>query len=495
VIEAGSGPADVDRFRGFVRRHLGLQFEQDQNQLEKVLRRRAVATGRDCRAYLREAEADPGPELEALTGELTVGETYFLRHVEQFQALTETVVERRLSTPGRSGGLRLLSAGCSTGEEAYSLAIALQPTPAGPAAGVLGVDLNPASLARARQARYTTWSLRAVPTSVQERWFTPVGDELEVVPQVRRMVRFERHNFAAEEPELWRPASFDVVFCRNVLMYLTPDVMAAVVHKINRALAPGGYLFLGSAETLRGIESDFQLCEGHGAFYYQKPLESRSARPAAVPGPRRLPVAARANPAPALRPALNPPPGDATPDDDVHLDVRPDADDPRHPGVDGALELMRQERFHEALAAITDVPDSPDTRLLRAALLTQAGDAAAAEDACRPLLSPAAATGLQAGAHALIAIRREAAGDLPAAIEHALAATRIDPAFAMPHVQLGRLARRVGDLATAQREFSHAAARLPGESERRILLFGGGFDRTALIGLCELQSERIGAGR
>ena len=488
VIAAAPGPADVDRFRGFVRQHLGLQFEQDQNQLAKVLLRRLSAVGQDCRQYLNDVEADPESELDALTRELTVGETYFLRHVEQFQALTETVVDQRMAAPGRVGGMRLLSAGCATGEEAYSLAIAMQQTSAAASCSVLGVDINPASLARARVGRYTTWSLRAVPKPVQQRWFTAVGDELDVVPRIRRMVQFERCNFAEEQPELWRPDTFDVVFCRNVLMYLTPEVMARAVHRILGALAPGGYLFLGSAETLRGIESDFELREGHGAFYYQKPAQPKTS---ASPGSPRARTATRPAPLPVATTAVR----DDVPVEEVHLEVRPEIDDPQHTGVDGALELIRQERFHEALAAIVDVPASAENTLLRAALLTHTGDVEAAEATCGPLLAPGETSGVQAGAHALLAIRHEAGGDLPAAIEHALSAVRLDPDFAMPHVQLGRLARRIGDLAAAQREFSTAAAQLPHESDRRILLFGGGFDRVALIGLCELQCDSLGAGR
>lgn len=136
------------------------------------------------------------------------------------------------------------------------------------------MDINPASLTRARSGRYTDWSLRSVPQATQERWFTINGEDVVVDPAIHAAVRFEQRNFAQDDPELWRPQSFDVVFCRNVIMYFRPEVMAEVVSRIAQSLIPGGYLFLGSAETLRGLSTEFDIRESQGTFYYQRrPVE------------------------------------------------------------------------------------------------------------------------------------------------------------------------------------------------------------------------------
>ncbi len=448
---------------------------------------RLRASGQSSEAYLDQLTAGPSAELAALGRVLTTGETYFLRHLEQFRALTERVVPERLAAPGRIGELRVLSAGCSSGEEAYSLAIALRES-GQPTAGILGVDLNPAAVERARTGRYTAWSLRSVPAELRRRWFIETGDVVELDPAVRERVRFQQTNLATDDPVLWAPESLDVVFCRNVLMYFAPDVMATVIDRFARALAPGGFLFLGSAETLRGMTTQFELCESHGTFYYRRrPVEVTPVAPAtATPSPRRSPA-----PGPSV-----PHPGPAGPD----RDPAPDAAVPSLE-LTSVLELIGQERFAEALSALdrlerlgpaTGASTDPELLLLRAALLTHTGSYSAAAIACHRLLEH---DRFAADAHALLAAGLEFGADLPAAIEHCRTATGCDPRFALAHLQLGRLIQRTGDQPAAHRHYSTAARLLAAETDRRILLFGGGFDRESLISLCRTQSAVTGGDR
>ena len=104
--------------------------------------------------------------------------------------------------------------------------------------------------------------------------------ELTLDDDIRRSVRFVRANLAADEPELLAAGAFDVIFCRNILMYFTPDHARAAVARLARALVPEGHLFLGSAETLRGVSDDFHLRHSHGAFYYQRKSERERPPPA-----------------------------------------------------------------------------------------------------------------------------------------------------------------------------------------------------------------------
>jgi chemotaxis protein methyltransferase CheR len=158
-----------------------------------------------------------------------------------------------------------------------------------------------------------------------------------------------------------------------------------------------------------------------------------------------------------------------------------------------ALELLAHERFSEALDVLGALPagaaHDPDAVLLRAALLTHAGKLDAAEAACSELL---ALDGLSAGAHYLRALCRERQGDARAAVEHSQTASYLEPAFAMPHLHLGLMARRAGDRAAAQRELARAALLLQREDASRLLLFGGGFSREGLIELCRSELERLG---
>jgi chemotaxis protein methyltransferase CheR len=160
-----------------------------------------------------------------------------------------------------------------------------------------------------------------------------------------------------------------------------------------------------------------------------------------------------------------------------------------------ALELLRQERFQEALRLLHRLPSvvtaDAGTQLLRAVLLANGGDLDAAEGICRQLL---AVDDLNASAHYLTAFCREHDGDSVSAMEHYRVAVYLDTTFAMPHLQLGRLAKRASDWMTARGELQRAAALLLQEDALRILLFGGGFSRESLVAFTRAELLSVGGG-
>jgi chemotaxis protein methyltransferase CheR len=498
-MKAVAARHDLARFRAAIVGRMGLQFDDTRlGFLGEVLQRRLDKLGRPGNAYLDDLEQKPWTdEIGALARELTVCETYFFRNGEQFRALAEVALPERMRTHTVPGELRLLSAGCASGEEAYSIAIVARETIADPAWDVLvrAVDVNPAVLAKAALARYSSWALRDTPLDMQRKWFCPNGREMRLNETVRAAVRFSPGNLVNEDPNLWPAASYDVIFCRNVLMYFAPEQMSLAIERIARSLAPGGFLFLGHVETLRGVSDAFHLRHTHGTFYYQRKNANESDGPsAAVP----METSPTLLPAPVVA-------FDATWVDTIraatarvamlfplttagHTPGAPIAWDPAP-----ALDLLRKERFAEALDHLRDgQPESerdPDTLLLEAALLAQSGQFAAAEIACRRLV---AIDELNAGAHYLLAISREHAGDLDGAGKHDRIAAYLDPAFAMPRLHLGLLARRAGDPGTARRELSQALILFKREDAGRLLLFGGGFKREALIALCETALKECG---
>ena len=250
-------PGDLERFREIVGRRLGLRFEDGRlGHLADVLRSRLAERSQAAEVYLGElgSEESARDEVRALARELTVGETYFFRNIEQFRALVEVVVPDLLRTRPDRRHLRILSAGCASGEEPYTLAILLSERVSDPAWGVSirGVDIDPAALARARGGRYSAWALRETPAESQRRWFEPQGRDHLLADAPRHLVTFEERNLAEADADLWPPTFYDVVFCRNVLMYFTPERALALVEPHRAEPGPGGYLFLGPAETLRG---------------------------------------------------------------------------------------------------------------------------------------------------------------------------------------------------------------------------------------------------
>ena len=293
TMSLGLSPPQVERFRMIASRRLGLRFEEGQmGFLAETLRRRIDGTGRLPEVYLSDLEAATVPhgrdELRIIAQDLTVTETYFLRNRDQFRAFREIVLPDRARARCAERRLRILSAGCASGEEAYSLAIEVRDFPdvVGWEVAIQGVDINVAMLDKAARGRYSAWALRETPAEIQARCFRPEGRDFVLDDSFRSMATFSERNLIDPDASFWQPGTFDVVFCRNVLMYFTPEIAQTVVARIWRSLAPGGFLFLGYAETLRGLSQAFHLRHTHGTFYYQRRDEAARSD--------------RADPAPAL---------------------------------------------------------------------------------------------------------------------------------------------------------------------------------------------------
>jgi chemotaxis protein methyltransferase CheR len=499
---------DLEAFRDAVRELLGLHFDDTRlEELADALRERVARTGSDGASYLHLLRGPGGrAETRALAELLTVCETFFFRHAEQFRALAEVAIPERLRSRSPRQALRLLSAGCSSGEEAYSIAILVRESFPGlreTDVRITGIDVNPARLERARAGRYRPWSLRETPEPVRGRWLHPCGSEHVLDDAIRSAVTFEERNLLEDDPLFWDEGAFDVVFFRNVGMYFAPGAMQAVTSRIARALAPGGFLFLGHAENLRGISQDFHLRHSHDCFYYQlRPPEAGEVRAAArVEPPAAAPplIEGACSWVDAIQgatdriAALEARPGGEAAQGVGRAALARASSPPARPDLAAAVELLREERIPEALALIDAWPAEagadPDAQLLRAVLLTSCGRLEEAERVCAELLR---LDDLNAAAHYLTALCREHAGDRGGAREHDEMAAYVDPGFAMPRLHLGLLAKRAGDRAAACRDFAQADILLQRDDPSRILLFGGGFRRENLVQLCRAELRACG---
>ena len=450
-------------------------------------------------------------ELRELASDLTIGETYFFRSPEQLRVFSEVALPR-LTRIDRARPIRILSAGCSTGEEPYTLAMTLREL--GPLApvdvSILGIDINPEALAKARRGRYSSWAMRATPPECVEKYFQLERSQFALDEGVQAMVQFEERSLVVEDDQFWRPHRFDIVFCRNVIMYLSARVVREVIARFARVLAPDGFLFLSHAEPLRGISQAFHVEYAEGAFYYtlrNAGGPSTAQSPGTWPASQRkdafrppIRSVARGRLAASVLPALSVRPGSserstltasfaiAAPAVAESALRSPDEVSPAEKGASLSLgaAFMKAEQYDEALATLEALATAgrldPDVLLLKAIIQVERGKLDEAAELCAMLL---ALDGLNAAAHYLTALCHEHGGRRASAIDSYRVGVYLDPAFAMPHLRLGLMFRREGDLPGARRELQNASMLLAQEDPARVLLFGGGFSRSTLIDLCD----------
>jgi chemotaxis protein methyltransferase CheR len=271
---------EYELLRGMIRDLLGIDYPPNKRELMRVrlegrLRALGVRRFSDYYRLLRYAPAGQ-PEWLALADCVTNNETYFFREHLQFVQLTEIATHRGTE---RTAPLRVLSAGCSSGEEAYSLGATLAACLPPTAFDVLGVDVSAAKLAEASVGRYGDRSFRAdesPPPGVDlDRFLArePNGGWM-VRPGLRGRIRFERLNLV-EPQQVARLGTFDVVFCRNVLIYGHEASVPRFLRALEQLVRPGGHLFLGHAESLLGRRSLFRPERVGGGFAYVRERDSR----------------------------------------------------------------------------------------------------------------------------------------------------------------------------------------------------------------------------
>ncbi|MBB2167558.1 protein-glutamate O-methyltransferase CheR [Gluconacetobacter aggeris] len=239
----------------------GLHYYADKmDLLEMVLRRRMDACGCACpMEYLSRLSDDAAGEAEwrALESAVTIGETFFFRYAEQFHALERTILPDLITRLRPLRTIRIWSVGCSNGAEPYSLAILLHRLLRARGeqdwtVDILGTDISDLALERARRAEYGAWSLRDVSASERRQWFRPAasGRHWTLRDVYRRMVRFEYGNIMDLPSGGGATGPFDLILCRNVLLYFEPKRALELVRALADRLSPPGWLLLGHSDPI-----------------------------------------------------------------------------------------------------------------------------------------------------------------------------------------------------------------------------------------------------
>ncbi len=434
------------------RERAGLEFPAGQAELAAAAVRRAVqrAGVPDPAAFLGQP-ADSGA-WEVLLEELSVGETYFFREPDQLAFLREGVLPGVAARAGPEG-VRAWSAACATGEEAYTLAMLLGEAGCS-GFRVLGTDVVRSRLAAAERGSYRRWSLRGVPDDAAGRWFTREGDRFRVRDEVRSAVAFAPLNLADPRRAYVAAGAWgmDLVFCRNVLIYLDDATVRHVAARLIDALAPDGWLFPGASDPPLQELVPCEVVRTGGGVAYRRPRRA-SPRPLATAGPsQRTPAAASTPPAgPPLRAGGSP------------VAAAPPV--PAAPAPDAA----------EAAARVRALADR--------GALDEAGTACAAALE----LHRDSAELLVLHSTLLFAARRFA--DAAAAARRAL---YLDRGCAVAHLALGSALARAGDAGAARRAFRVAAGLLRASPGGAVVPASGGEPAARLLAVAEAQLHVLG---
>ncbi|MCU1601161.1 MAG: methyltransferase, CheR-type [Frankiales bacterium] len=310
---------EYDALRALLARAAGLVFDdaRKESMAYSVAERMRACGLREVSSYLRRLD-DPN-ERQQLLDEVTIQETHFFRNPPQVRALRLHVLPELLRHAELNGRrLRIWSAGCSTGEEPYSIAMHLRellPSTAGWDVKVVGTDVSQRAIAAARSGRYGARAVQLASPEELARHFVALPDgAYEVRPEVRELVEFRHHNLVTEAVPFAPSERIDLVLCRNVTIYFGRDTTRALMTRLHHSLRDGGYLFLGHSETLWQVSEDFRLVAlGTGdaaAFVYRrldKQVERRAVLPdrrtADEPSPEERRVEPRRAAAPAMPPA------------------------------------------------------------------------------------------------------------------------------------------------------------------------------------------------
>lgn len=260
-------------FKTLVYDYCGLVLEGiAEDRLRKIVHSNAKQAGcQDLKEYERLIRSS-GERFQQLVGQLTVNETYFFREPEQLQLLTEVLIPQVLAQKIDAEPVRILSAGCSSGEEPYSLVIALHELYGRRTAELFQIDagdLDLTVLAKAQAGIYSEFSFRGVEDSIRQRYFTPQARGYELAEHVRKQVNFYQLNLLAEEYPV-QLADYDIIFFRNVSIYFDLETRRFIHNKFNALMRQQSILLLGSSETMGNDLGVFELVEHAGQYFFIK---------------------------------------------------------------------------------------------------------------------------------------------------------------------------------------------------------------------------------
>jgi len=377
--------AAVERLATFLRKRTHLQIRaRSYDIITRVIEKRCGLKRLSADEYVDQIVAtNDSTEADHFTIELTVGETHFFRGPPQFDALRNDIVPAIYARKKRTRAIYALSAGCSTGEEAYSMAIVLREVPMAEPwrIEVTGIDINSRSIQKAENAVFSAWSLRDMPDPDRRRYFRIEGDSFHLNEDIRRLVRFRRASLTDAALDTLFPLGIDLAVCQNVLYYLDEKARSEVIRALAQSLAIGGYLLLGPVDHFGDVPGcqprqfgEIVVYERTGPVTVSATISSAVLRRSRWPAPDTH--GSKAPVAPLQIPTTAPLPKDLALAVPVAAPTLADAFLKANSGdLQGALDLLNP--------LLDDAPEEPKGHLLEGLILTDLGSFDAALDAFR----------------------------------------------------------------------------------------------------------------
>lgn len=476
-------------------------------QLEDVLRRRAGLVFQTLRRPTVEAAAvrvmrrigvakpdtfvtltaQDGAVFDDLMAEVTIGETYFFRESGHFDLLRGEILPGFRRMHGDERPFRAWSAGCSTGEEPYSLAIVLRE--AGLPFDVVGTDVSRARLAAARRGEYRRWSFRGVPETTIERYFRRTAEDTFVLsPDVRRDVDFRYLNLKSDcypsmPSGVW---GMDFIFCRNVLIYFDRDTIAYVAASMMATLAEGGWIILGATDPPLNEYVACTVVQTQSGLAYRRPGAVASRRPPHPPA-RVTPVPAP----PPLPPPATPKPAAPKPEPVATSGITRAMDAAvTAPVVASARDAYAKRDYERAIDIVAPLAASrratPDDLVVYIRALANVGRLDDAGRVCALALDQFRDN---AELHYLHAILVAQSGHHAESARAAKRALYLDRDMTVGHLALGNALLRAGDTAGARRAFGAAERTLRALPVDAVVPFSDNEPAGRLLEMTRVQSR------
>jgi chemotaxis protein methyltransferase CheR len=460
--------SEFGEIAGLLHRTAGLAFDDTRrDSLAYSVNERMRASGCASVADYLRLLADPSgaAERQALLDEVTIPETHFFRNPPQIRALRQHVLPELMRQAAGRRTLRIWSAGCSTGEEPYTIAMLVReliPANAGWDVKIVATDISTRALTAAKAGRYRERSFVMTDPIDRQRFFVLDAESRAYVvrPEVRDLVDFRPHNLVADPPP-FEPGEADLILCRNVTIYFDRDTTKRLMTRMHTTLRDGGYLFLGHAETLWQISTDFSLVSLGDAFLYRRQPDD---------GERRQ----------------------VLPDRRTEDELRPTKADRRR-GPSDRRRLAIPRRRTESLPTIeTPVPKPlPPAGALDPLAAVRSAVADGRYDEAADLAAEVVqATPLRAEAHYLHGLALGNLGRDADALVVLRKAVYLAPDDGFAHFLLGGALERLGEHVAASRSYRAAAATLgerPGDAVAPEL---GGRSVAELASVCEQLAAR-----